>query len=65
MTKLKPCPFCGGEAEMKHVNSRGRKISSKVCCRECGIEGKTYLVDVSYSSDEKATEAWNRRVSDD
>ena len=55
MIELKPCPFCGGEAEIKTT-------ASKVCawgkCKFCGAEG-------AVSEDENsAKEAWNRRVAE-
>ncbi len=62
MDKLKPCPFCGGEAEIQ--------------CFEClfeSFEGRRYAVECKFCScslelfetEEEAVEAWNRRVGDD
>lgn len=54
MTELKPCPFCGGEAELHDVYS----IKLYWCkCEECGAE--TQAEDII----EKAIENWNRRVN--
>lgn len=61
--KLKPCPFCGGEARLL-LNAK-RKIYGKdeyrtgvvVCCNVC--EARMF-----YGSENLAIEAWNRRVED-
>lgn len=59
--KLKPCPFCGGEAEI-HVDHEEVEDTEKrhwaytvVCNRCCATSGLTHLP-------EKAREAWNRRA---
>lgn len=59
--KLKPCPFCGGEAEI-NVDHEAVEDTEKrhwaytvVCNRCCATSGLTYLP-------EKAREAWNRRA---
>ncbi len=54
METLKPCPFCGGAAELYDPESYPGL--QKVCCRECGI-------DTPLISDNEAIAAWNRRVS--
>ena len=50
-TELKPCPFCGGEAEV--YAQAFNKYS--VICSNC------YCVKGSYGTKEKAIEEWNRR----
>jgi Lar family restriction alleviation protein len=50
--QLKPCPFCGGSAELVEYTKR-------LCCTDCGAGTKS-----SYDSDELIAE-WNRRVDDD
>lgn len=56
MEQLKPCPFCGGEAEIRSY----QYIFGKqfwVFCRGCGLTTPEQL-------DEKtAIKLWNRRVS--
>lgn len=66
--ELKPCPFCGGKAELACDNTCGNKgsfnwvIISFVRCINCGAVGQKFEINRKYSSDEKAIEAWNRRV---
>ena len=59
-TKLKPCPFCGGEA--KYLAHTFYKMSSTygVRCDECGSESRQF-----FENEEEAAEAWNRRVKDE
>lgn len=55
MTELKPCPFCGGEA-----NYQGFELNNYcVYCRKCGTSTRKY-----YASKDEARDAWNRRVND-
>ena len=54
--KLKPCPFCGGEAEI-----RGKKPNRTwvwILCRSCRSESHGAY------SEEEAIDQWNRRVGD-
>ena len=51
-TKLKPCPFCGGEASMYIAYDDGYYV----CCDECGCGLPVY------NTEEEAIEAWNRRT---
>ena len=63
MTKLKPCPFCGGEAELTHTNDNNHYPF--VRCKygaylkpKCMANMYPWL---NYKTDEEAIEAWNRR----
>ncbi len=51
--KLKPCPFCGGKAELDEDYDSGNIFW--VFCTRCGIS-----TDTDYVSKE-AIKAWNRR----
>lgn len=60
MTKLKPCPFCGGEAEFEWWLGR-KGFEASVSC-ECGAlvtEGIYY--DSQAEAEERTVKAWNQR----
>lgn len=59
MTVLKPCPFCGGEAELKIHLFHKLPSSYGVVCRPCGCETWQF-----FQTEEEAVEAWNRRVQE-
>ena len=62
MSKLKPCPFCGGEAELVQHQVVGYPDDFYVECvtNECIMS----LGGLCYETEKEAIEAWNRRVSD-
>ena len=67
---LKPCPFCGGKAVLSNYRMVPHEKTNipepEICdgkwhfvwCEECRAHGNDYLTN------EKAIEAWNRRVSE-
>ena len=62
---LRPCPFCGGDAKLDHYAGdryAGEVTLSFIRCKKCGAITYKYRMSTDYSSDEKAIEAWNRRV---
>ena len=69
MTELKPCPFCGGEAEpiVARVDESTKTYS--VICTQCytGIfrprmKGMEWC---AYRTENEAIDAWNKRTSCD
>ena len=60
-TELKPCPFCGGEAEYITGKTHGF-----VMCKEfmCGCKGPAVIISDLYAAKPLAIEAWNRRAED-
>lgn len=65
MNELKPCPFCGGEAE--YVVRRDGMLIATLCpvavkCKECGAVAAYVEASTEYCAKDKATELWNRRV---
>lgn len=77
LNELKPCPFCGGKAE---VHYQPIYIDQGVCvrCTQCNARSKFNPMDCKYTyyhgehnvfiSKERATndviELWNRRAND-
>lgn len=62
MTKLKPCPFCGGEAitYSQDIDMYGNLMYGVICKNTgCGMIPSIYL------SKEQAIEAWNRRAGEE
>lgn len=55
-SKLKPCPFCGGEAKIV-ANCYNQHY---ICCKKCKC---AFWAD--YTRKEDAVNGWNRRTSDD
>ena len=67
LNELKPCPFCGGQAELIREHRKGWALTGSVVrCKNdhCGCRGKWFIIAAEYSSDEKAIEAWNRRFEE-
>lgn len=61
--KLKPCPFCGGEARLRHENFGVDKYSYCQCVNSaCEAKTRNVMISTLFSSDEKAVEIWNRRA---
>ena len=61
MIELKPCPFCGGEANLEKINTRKRIFSQLlvgyvVSCQCCDAQGGIEL-DIP-----RAVNLWNRRT---
>ena len=59
MNELKPCPFCGGKAEMLISEYEGSRKEYLVACAEC--DG---MVERWRETEEEAVEQRNRRVND-
>lgn len=55
MEKLKPCPFCGGEAKIERIAEEQETLYYAMCICCCATNG-------AYHSKEKAAAAWNRRA---
>ena len=62
MAELKPCPFCGGKPKIitfKH--SYSRFLIYQIMCFSCYTQPRFF---VRGETEQKAIEAWNRRVGD-
>ena len=63
MTELKPCPFCGGEADIRHEHRwisgmNGGYSGTYIVCKKCCCRTCTY----DWEDEDQMYEAWNRRV---
>lgn len=65
MDKLKPCPFCGGEAEVishrffSEALNDWKTESYGVACKSCNTSGYQF-----FGCEIHAIKAWNRRAND-
>lgn len=74
MAKLKPCPFCGGKAELCNGSTYGLFDFVYMSCRKCYARTeRVYIRHINvkgtgyYTEEEaiqKAVEAWERREND-
>lgn len=53
--QLKPCPFCGGKAELWMAHAE--RTAWIACMSKCSV-----LVSKEYKTDAEAIAAWNRRA---
>ena len=51
--ELKPCPFCGEEAEALHYEDDGYLPRCTVC---------NGMIEHWFETEEEASEAWNKRI---
>ena len=70
LSRLKPCPFCGGQAEVREETRPDPPASYGVYlvkCPRCGARTRDFINDGSYGekhSISDAAEAWNRRAEE-
>ena len=57
--ELKPCPFCGGEAELVDYGVSG--AYEVVQCSDCWVRTRLFDKSIKIKS---AVDAWNRRVGE-
>ena len=68
--ELKPCPFCGGEAELRRVgNEHCKKMQVKIVCQTIGCMAYQQCSTLTRLGGhswewliENAIKAWNRRA---
>lgn len=67
VTELKPCPFCGGQAELREYLAFGRIKSYTVRCKNmCAITCGRHNINGKWRpiSQNEAIELWNRRTNE-
>lgn len=62
-TLLKPCPFCGGAAELVALGEPGVKTHWCVVCTKCQAEGATWWGSPTAEVRQTAIDGWNRRTA--
>lgn len=55
MAELKPCPFCGGEAELFTIYLYGKVKSYGIACKKCEMQSGTLKTKQS------VIKRWNKR----
>lgn len=57
---LKPCPFCGGEAELtgRYIKGGANNYQYFIRCKRCKARPQAYN---TFRKSERAIEEWNRR----
>lgn len=60
-TDLKPCPCCGGKADLDSYPGSEWTGSGTYHCVRCSV---CYVRTCDFSSANRAVETWNRRTND-
>lgn len=57
-SKLKPCPFCGGEAKKNMAKTETGELKYYISCQKCYARSRSFTFT---QNEEAAVKAWNRR----
>ena len=60
--ELLPCPFCGGEARVRHLTTAGVRTHSMVECTNCHVKTDYYVHEFG---ERNVAKIWNRRIDHD
>lgn len=60
--KLKPCPFCGGNAVMMENRAEGVAPSYRVACSTVGCWCMGPMPHNRWGTEKAAARVWNRRA---
>lgn len=59
---LKPCPFCGGEVDLRSCGKRPTGYVAQVVCFSCNAAVSSMVFcETQRMADESAVASWNRR----
>ena len=61
---LKPCPFCGGNAEIKYEEYVTDVVSAFVYCTNCKVKFYVSFEDSKEEAYIKLVKLWNTRVNE-
>lgn len=66
MSKLKPCPFCGGDEFKKIYDYSDIQGYTNACfsCTKCGAKSRYYYTE-SLADEEAVIKHWNTRPAED
>lgn len=59
--KLKPCPFCGGEAEVAKEKYEQKWIAY-VRCKNCNVQTERLWESIYYCAISESETRWNNRI---
>ena len=67
MTELKPCPFCGGKAEIRTGGNDGFHAPKLVFaqCTKCGAKTANVPISADYAANKEAADVWNQRIREE
>ena len=60
--ELKPCPFCGGMADIQHAI--GSTLVVRIKCKACGASTRNIKTSSEKRATNKAVALWNKRSAD-
>lgn len=60
--ELKPCPFCGGTADIQYA--MGSTLVVRVKCKACGASTRNIETSSEKRAKNKAVALWNKRRAD-
>lgn len=63
MAELKPCPFCGGKAELKKREYGDNTGFAYVLCKDCGNKTQEFDKSLDLCAVDEAIKSWNRRAN--
>lgn len=63
--KLRSCPICGGEAELRSEKTSDGKTHVCAVCKQCGLMAMDFIKDSGFPAEIAARMAWDLRDIND